>query len=251
MTQTDLFTMLGAPLVNPRWSWGAVRKADGAVFLRIWEDRMQEHEGCRYFQITHSRKYRDKPNNNGDQERLRQVELVRKGAPCYLIMCEAEDVAASPRKIKRFTDGEVFPGGRTVELDGDWWIELRPSVPVRHAMIPRSIPEEVPFGSVYREGSVQQILVNRYERDPKARAACVAHYGPACVVCGFNFADAYGPLAAGITHVHHLKPLAEVGDRYEVDPVADLRPVCPNCHAVIHQGGGCRSIDEVKRLLRR
>jgi hypothetical protein len=32
-----------------------------------------------------------------------------------------------------------------------------------------------------------------------------------------------------------------------VDPVADLRPVCPNCHAVIHLGGACRSIDEVRQ----
>jgi hypothetical protein len=25
--------------------------------------------------------------------------------------------------------------------------------------------------------------------------------------------------------------------------------VCPNCHAVIHLGGGCRSIEQVKELL--
>ena len=39
-------------------------------------------------------------------------------------------------------------------------------------------------------------------------------------------------------------------DTDEVDPVADLRPVCPNCHAVIHLGGACRTIEEVRRLLK-
>jgi len=34
-----------------------------------------------------------------------------------------------------------------------------------------------------------------------------------------------------------------------VDPVKDLRPVCPNCHAVIHLRGGCLSIEEVQELI--
>jgi predicted HNH restriction endonuclease len=33
-----------------------------------------------------------------------------------------------------------------------------------------------------------------------------------------------------------------------VDPVDDLRPVCPNCHAVLHLSQ-CRSIEEVRQLL--
>lgn len=89
------------------------------------------------------------------------------------------------------------------------------------------------------------MLANRCERDPLARRRCVAHYGLTCVVCEFNFGAAYGPAADGFIHVHHLKPLSEIGSEYMVDPVADLRPVCPNCHAVIHLGGGCRSIGQV------
>ena len=34
--------------------------------------------------------------------------------------------------------------------------------------------------------------------------------------------------------VHHLTPLSEIEEEYEVDPINDLRPVCPNCHAIIH-----------------
>jgi predicted HNH restriction endonuclease len=99
------------------------------------------------------------------------------------------------------------------------------------------------------EGAVYQVLVNRYERDPLARRRCIDHYGPTCVICGFNFGAVYGLLAAGFIHVHHLKPLAEIGEEYEVDPISDLRPVCANCHAIIHLGGECRSIEEARRLV--
>lgn len=44
--------------------------------------------------------------------------------------------------------------------------------------------------------------------------------------------------------------MSEIGMEYEVDPIADLRPVCPNCHAVLHLGGECRGIEEVRQLLR-
>ncbi len=46
--------------------------------------------------------------------------------------------------------------------------------------------------------------------------------------------DLYGVAARQLIHVHHVKLLSRLGAGYKVDAVADLRPVCPNCHAVIH-----------------
>lgn len=95
-------------------------------------------------------------------------------------------------------------------------------------------PEELPDGVEYQEGAVQQINVNRYERDKKAREACLSHYGYVCQVCHVKLSDIYGAIAKTLIHVHHIKPMSEIGESYIVDPVADLIPVCPNCHAVIH-----------------
>jgi hypothetical protein len=37
---------------------------------------------------------------------------------------------------------------------------------------------------------------------------------------------------------------------YKVDPVNDLWPVCPNCHAMIHRGPGpALTVEELQRLL--
>ncbi|MCD8485664.1 MAG: HNH endonuclease [Desertifilum sp.] len=101
------------------------------------------------------------------------------------------------------------------------------------------------------EGSVFQITINAYERNPEARRRCIEHYGTSCCVCGFSFEEKFGLVAQGFIHVHHLKPLSEIQEEYEIDPITDLRPVCPNCHAMIHLGGKTRSIEEVQAWLNR
>lgn len=111
------------------------------------------------------------------------------------------------------------------------------------------LPEQVVGPTGLFEGSIRTITVNGYERNPAARWACVAHHGTRCCVCGFDFVAVYGPIMAGYIQAHHLRPLSEIGSEYEVDPIADLRPVCPNCHAVIHHGGKCREIEIVRQML--
>ena len=49
------------------------------------------------------------------------------------------------------------------------------------------------------------------ERNPEARRRCIAAHGTACCICGFSFGAVYGPEAEGYIHVHHIRPLAQVG----------------------------------------
>lgn len=99
------------------------------------------------------------------------------------------------------------------------------------------------------EGAVSRIEVNKYERSPKNRASCLAHYGAACRVCGFEFESKYGPIADGFIHVHHLTPISEIGPDYKINPITDLIPLCPNCHAVIHLRKPPLTIDELRKLI--
>ena len=112
------------------------------------------------------------------------------------------------------------------------------------------LPEEIDPQHAYSEGAVCSMMVNAYERNALARKACLDHYGYACVVCNVDFANVYGIEFEGFIHVHHLVPLSEIKGLYEVDPIRDLRPVCPNCHAVIHHSGETRSIEAVKDMLK-
>jgi 5-methylcytosine-specific restriction protein A len=110
-------------------------------------------------------------------------------------------------------------------------------------------PEEIVDTQTYYEGATKKITVNIYERDANARQACIDIHGVDCFVCGFNFQSVYGPVGNGFIHVHHLKPLSEIRAGYELDPVEDLRPVCPNCHAMIHKKIPAYTIEEMKNLL--
>lgn len=109
-------------------------------------------------------------------------------------------------------------------------------------------PEE-PTGH-FPEGAVRRVTVNRYERDRRARAACIGHHGTACSVCGFDFEKCYGRLGRGLIHVHHLTELSAVGPGYNVDPVKDLRPICPNCHAMVHREIPALSITQLRKRVR-
>ena len=109
-------------------------------------------------------------------------------------------------------------------------------------------PEEIDDG-IWSEGTIRTVQVNAFERNPEARQRCIEAHGTTCSVCSFSFGDVYGDFARDFIHVHHLNPLATQRTEHNVDPVRDLRPVCPNCHAVIHMRNGCLSIEEAKSMI--
>ena len=43
MNRKEFFELLGAPLNNYQWPWGAARQEDGTVFLCVWEDEVRAH----------------------------------------------------------------------------------------------------------------------------------------------------------------------------------------------------------------
>ncbi len=102
---------------------------------------------------------------------------------------------------------------------------------------------------VYTEGKPNEVLITRYERDPSARKKCIDHYGFSCSICDFNFEKMYGKVGEGYIHVHHLKPVATAGEG-GTNPINDLRPVCPNCHAMIHKRKELFSIEEIKDMIK-
>lgn len=96
-------------------------------------------------------------------------------------------------------------------------------------------PDDIAEPTLYFEGAKTQVWVNKFERDRAGRQACVSFHGHACVVCGFDFFKRYGEIGRDFIHVHHLIPVSAVGEQYALNPISDLRPVCPNCHAMLHR----------------
>lgn len=102
----------------------------------------------------------------------------------------------------------------------------------------------------YPEGVREMISVNRFERNVEARQKCLEVKGCSCAVCGMNFEKIYGEIGKNFIHVHHIKPLSEIGQEYQVNPINDLVPVCPNCHAMLHRiAGRTLSVKELKQRM--
>lgn len=112
-----------------------------------------------------------------------------------------------------------------------------------------AITEEVDVTAPLFEGAVRRIAVNAYERSSAAREKCILHYGCRCAACGLTLAEKYGEAAQGLIHVHHVRQLSDVNAEYQVDPVQDLRPVCPTCHAIIHTRTPPFTVEEVTAMI--
>ena len=147
----------------------------------------------------------------------------------------------APPKIGGFTD--VLTEKKLIKIGGAWYADALGDVT-------SSLPEELPESGKYWEGAKTEIIINAYERNPKARAACIAHYGCKCTVCGFDFEKIYGEIGKGRIHVHHLTPIGKVGKEYEIDPKKDLIPICPNCHFIVHLFEPPMTVEQVRDLLR-
>lgn len=126
------------------------------------------------------------------------------------------------------------------------WFDFVTTQEIRHRPF---TPEDMEEQIVYTEGTPSQVTLTKYERNPYARKKCIEHYGLTCVVCSFNFEKVYGEIGKNFIHVHHLTQVAKVGKTYSIDPIKDLRPVCPNCHAMIHKRKEAISIEKLKLLL--
>lgn len=126
------------------------------------------------------------------------------------------------------------------------WLEKNIEV---KSVNPTEFIEEIENGNLYEEGTKKLREVITYDRNKDARKKCLEHYGIKCAICGFDFYKVYGEVGKGFIHVHHLKPLSEIGDEYQLDPIKDLRPVCPNCHGIIHRRNPPYCLKEMENIL--
>jgi 5-methylcytosine-specific restriction enzyme A len=175
------------------------------------------------------------------------------------LFCEATGFEPSQREIGTHRWWSVWSSGYEERKPYQFFWEMHSEVAealeilgwvTPDSFVLRTFPDEINETEVFREGSVCKVLVNAYERSPQARQKCIDYYGVNCFVCGFNFSKIFGKLGEGFIHVHHLCPISEIAEEYDVNPERDLRPVCPNCHAMIHRRSPPLSIQEIMSLLK-
>jgi 5-methylcytosine-specific restriction protein A len=183
---------------------------------------------------------RKQPGYAQAREHLRLVQESGYRLMTFPIIIDEDQDEGSPAKIKEFIRKLTH---KSLKRVGTKWFALDES----HAPL---LPEEVSKPESYFEGASKAVSVNSYERNPIARAKCIAHHGFKCASCDFDFSERYGDLGEHYIHVHHRIPLGEIKKEYKLDPIKDLVPICPNCHAMIHRTQPALTVEELQKHLR-
>ena len=142
---SSFFARLGFPLRNTRWSWGA--RSDLGVLLTTWEDDLDETG--RFVRVLGWQSQGRSPS--GLNERLDALRTLWSGGLAgYVVVAEAKDTRAQPRKIQSYDSERVRAIVALVaEPGGSVWAELGDDVPVtnlkKHASRHRLLPSEGAF----------------------------------------------------------------------------------------------------------
>lgn len=242
MNRKQFIISHGATCQNWTWSWSFVNRDKRFVIFGAWD--IYAH-GSRTLILSEdwefSRRGRHQPGYAQSIDHIHLIEEEGYGLKVFPMKYSEsmEGDGLGPSKIDDFTP--VLKEKILLKVGQSWYAS--------DEQVGYLLPEELDTSEALIEGAAVIIPVSTYERNPDARARCIAHHGYTCKVCGFDFQRFYGDLGKNYIHVHHVIPLSEIRQAREVDPINDLVPVCPNCHAMLHSTKPALSIEQLREHL--
>lgn len=244
MSRKKFIEGLGATCDNWRWSWSYVNHAERFVVFGAW-DIHEENYRCKILAPDWQIKD-DGKKNGGFKQSLRHIQLIENegySLKTFRIFHSDGNPITGTARIKGFVAKEV--DRVLVKEENAWFAYVTAARPELSEDLGRT-------DNIFIEGSRSEVNGEKATRNGDAREECLRLFGLDCAVCSFNFENSFGPHGKGFIHVHHLNPVASTSGAYEIDPKDDLRPVCPNCHAMLHRGQGTEplSIQELKNIIK-
>ncbi len=242
MSRKQFIQSHGATCRNWTWSWSFVNELKKFVIFGAWDIHVSGNRSLILSETwTVSRGGRKQPAYAQSREHVRLVEEEGYRLLTFpMVYSDAnEQGGIGPSKIGEFTP--ILSPKSLIRVGQSWYASDDDVIQI--------LPEEITPNEALIEGASTAISVNSYERSRLARQKCLEHHGYACNVCGFDFEKHYGRIGRRYMHVHHVVPLAEIKKEYVVDPVNDLVPICPNCHAMIHSTRPALRVEQLKAHL--
>ena len=242
MSRKKFIESQGATCKNWTWSWSFINEPEKFIIFGAWDIH---DDGNTTLILSEdwaiSRKGGKQPGYPQSREHMRLIEeegYQLKTFPMQYMAADEEEGA--PAKIKGFTS--ELSNKKLIQINNSWYASDQ-----THGT---RLPEEVDPKEVFKEGASKTVTVNKYERSAIARSKCLDHHGYTCAVCTFDFGSMYGEIGKNYIHVHHIIPISEIGKEYELNPVTDLIPVCPNCHAMIHVTRPALKINQLQQVIK-
>lgn len=126
---------------------------------------------------------------------------------------------------------------------------------------PRRTSSYIDETVVIREGERKTYSTTSYERSSLVRYAAIDYYRQdnnriVCIVCSFDFFETYGEIGRDFIEIHHEKPLFQedgvARDVFLKDAVKSVKPLCSNCHRMIHRKRtNILTVDELREIINR
>jgi 5-methylcytosine-specific restriction enzyme A len=243
MNRKQFIESQGATCRNWTWSWSFINKKEKVIIFGAWD---RHTDGNTSLILSEDWKTSRRGKKAAAYEQSREhIRLIEEEGyrlmtfPMKYSDANKDEDGIGPAKIEGFEPKLTEKSLKRV--GGNWYAS--------DDALGNLLPEEVESPEQFIEGASKTVAVNTYERNTVARAKCVKHHGYRCAVCDFDFAVFYGAIGDNYIHVHHIVPLSEIGKEYVLDPIKDLIPVCPNCHAIIHRTRPTLSVDQLRKHL--
>lgn len=110
--------------------------------------------------------------------------------------------------------------------------------------------------NIVTEGQLRTRTAAYRTRSRQLRNAAVEHYTRdgmiRCAACSFDFGLAYVDVGDGYIQIHHLEPISFGGERELTldEAISKVRPLCANCHVMVHRHDPWLSIENLTDTLR-
>ena len=224
--------------------WSFVNEDEKFVIFGAWR---HVEENKRHLIFSDSWKRLNGRNQGGYTHSQKHLELIAEEGYKLFIFYQTAHPRADQNKPAKFKDFVPELHAKELLIDGENYFAIDLDEKLNLSI---NTPEVTSNHQEYWEGNRTTELSTKYERNPDARIACLAKKGYSCEVCEFDFYKKYGEIGKGYIHVHHTVRVADRKRPYKVNPITDLVPLCPNCHAMTHKRIPPYSTAELKDIIR-
>ena len=231
MTRTTFYKdTLGAKLRNHVQSWGSRNPVTNRIFLSVWADEIRR--SGRSERIVILRK-EPRTRSIGYIERRGHIELIRRGAPGFGVLCTAMNPSApGQRRIKSFDQSILLHFGKISEDGGNLYAEIVDRVTVAELASSRNSATDLAsdLKAITRakvDATTREALIAARLGQGFFRAQVLQLWGSRCAVTGAATLDAI--------RASHIKPWRSSNNEERLDAHNGL-PLVASLDALFDSG---------------
>jgi hypothetical protein len=217
---------LQAPLYNHVWSWGAISRKSGIIFLRVGSWSIDTYDDGKDWALLLHPDWLAKPSG-GLTERMQHLDMMRDGTPAYAVVVDFNENG----KISSFDESFVLKLGRPVNEGTHVYAQVLSKIPVEE--IPErnsrrhSVEDIVEISLASEKETERDTLVSARLGQGAFRESVLSRWDYRCAVTGCDIHEAI--------RASHIKPWRFCTNTERLDPNNGL-PLLATYDALFDRG---------------